>query len=314
MKENIQIYLVFLCCVLGLVLSTPVQAQQEPQYTQYMYNTQVINPAYAGSRGSLSVLGLYRTQWVGLDGAPQTANFSLNSPVGLQGIGLGLGVLHDEIGPQTASQVTADISYTIQLNDNDLKLAFGIKAGMNMMDINGEKLNWYNPNDPTYNFIVRHKTKPVIGAGFFLYDENWYVGLSSPNFLSTEYYDDTKVSVYNAHTHFYLSGGYVFQVSENLKLKPSVILKTIIGAPMSADVSLNAMFSEIFTLGAGYRFESNASFSALAGVQITNQLLIGYAYDLQTGALQHYNSGSHEIFLRFELGTRLQPKVNPRFF
>src|SRR5690625_5098438 len=219
MKHIKSPYFVLLVLIIGL-FAVPTQAQQEPQYTQYMYNTQVINPAYVGSRGSLSVLGLYRTQWVGLDGAPKTANFSINSPTGEEGIGIGAGVMHDETGPQTASQITADISYTIRMNDEGLKLAFGMKAGVNLLDIDGKKLDWYDPNDPSYNFIVKSKTKPVIGAGFFLYDENWYIGLSTPNFLSTEYYDDTKVSVYNSHTHFYLSGGYVFDINPNLKLKP----------------------------------------------------------------------------------------------
>ena len=301
-------------CFLSLFMTISVQAQQEPQYTQYMYNTQVINPAYAGSRGALSALALYRTQWVGLDGAPKTGSFSLNSPLGVENIGVGFGILRDEIGPQTSSQITADFSYTISLNQRDTKLAFGMKAGINSVDIDGEKLDWYNPNDPSYNFVVRSKTKPVIGAGFFLYDQNWYVGLSTPNFLSTHYnYDDTKVSVYNSKMHFYLSGGYVFDVSSALKLKPAGVLKMVLGAPASFDATLNAMLYETLTLGVGYRFQSNGTFNGLAGFQITDQILIGYAYDLQTGALQHYNSGSHEIFIRFELGI-MSPKVNPRFF
>ncbi len=288
--------------------------QQEPQFTQYMYNTQVINPAYVGSRKSLSVFGLYRTQWVGLDGAPKTGNFSINSPIGIEGVGVGLGIMNDKIGPQDATQVTADVSYTLQLNDRGLQLAFGIKGGINVMDIDGSRLDWYNPNDPNYDFIVRHTSKPVIGTGFFLYSENWYVGLSTPNFLTTSYYDDVKVSVYNSKSHFYLSGGYVFEMSDNLKLKPAAILKAVQGAPLSGDVSLNALFVDTFTLGAGYRWDANSGVNAMAGFQITNQLMLGYAYDFQTGALAHYNSGSHEIFLRFELGTRYRSKVNPRFF
>src|SRR5699024_5551883 len=178
----------------------------------------------------------------------------------------------------------------------------------------GEKLNWYDPNDPSYNFIVKNKTKPIIGAGFFLYDKNWYLGLSSPSFLYTEYYDDTKVSRYNSPTYFYLSGIYVFTSNETLTLKPATIFKVASATSMSADVTLNALFLETFTLAAAYRFQATSTFNALAGFQVTDQIMIGYAYDLQTGALQHYNSGSHEIFLRFELGTRVQPKVNPRFF
>ena len=312
MKYKITLIVLLPLLFLGFVQEA--LAQQEPQYTQYMYNTQVINPAYAGTRGSLSILGLYRTQWVGLDGAPKTANFSLNSPIGIQGIGVGLSVMNDKIGPQESTQVTADIAYQFPINDRGTMLSFGMKAGANIIDIDGNKLNWYNPNDPSYDFIVRHSSKPVIGAGFFLYNENWYLGLSTPNFLTTSYYDDVKVSVYNSKAHFYLQGGYVFNITDNFKLKPAAILKAVSGAPLSGDVSLNALFANVVTVGAGYRWDSNDAINAMAGLQVTNRIMVGYAYDFQTGDLAHYNNGSHEIFLRFELGTRLKPKVNPRFF
>ncbi len=312
MKDTITALLVL--PVLLLAISKKSYAQQEPQFTQYMYNTQAINPAYAGSRGSLSILGLYRTQWVGLEGSPETINFSLNSPIGIQGVGIGVGAVRDHIGPIEASQITADISYTLPLNDRGTKLAFGMKAGLNIMDIDGRKLTWYDPDDPQYGFVIQNKSRPVIGAGFFLYNEHWYIGISTPNFLTTSYYDDVKVSVYNSRGHFYLHGGYVFDLHEDLKLKPAFVLKAVGGAPLSADLSLNALFMNTFNVGAGYRWDANSSFNAMAGFQVTRKLLLGYAYDFQTGDLAHYNKGSHEIFLRFELGTLLKPKVNPRFF
>lgn len=315
MVKNLRILvLLVIAACLGLY-SHSALAQQEPQYTQYMYNTQVINPAYVGSRGSLSVLGLYRTQWVGLDGAPETLNFSANSPIGVKGVGLGLGFMKDRIGPTTTNQMTADFSYTISLNEEDLKLAFGVKGGVNFKDVNGDRLNWYNPNDPSYNFVVRHKSAPVFGAGFYLYDKNWYIGFSSPSLFATEYnYDDTKVSVYDSKAHFYLSGGYVFQINPNFKLKPAVVIKVASGTPWSGDFTLNTLLYDRLTLGAGYRYRANSGINGLAGFQITDKMMIGYAYDFQTGDLAHYNHGSHEIFLRFELGTRSKPKVNPRFF
>ncbi len=299
--------------LIGFILGTStVQAQQESQYTQYMYNTMSINPAYAGSRGSLSILALYRAQWVGLDGAPRTMNFSANSPIGVRGVGIGLSFISDEIGPSSQSQITADFSYTLQLNERGTRLAFGVKVGVNSMDINGKKLDWYNPNDPIYNFVIRHKMKPIIGTGLFMYDKNWYLGFSVPNLLSTRYYDDVKVSVYNSKAHFYLTGGYVFDISPNFKLKPAALIKATSGAPVSLDVTINALLMNKLTLGAAYRFD--AAVSALAGFQISPNIMVGYAYDYSTTDLGHYNSGSHEIFLRFELGTRSQPKVNPRFF
>lgn len=312
MKYTIKVFI--LLSILFLGVKNKSFAQQEPHYSQYMYNTQVINPAYAGSRGSLSIFGLYRNQWVGLDGAPETLNFSLNSPIGVQGVGVGLGFMMDKIGPQDASQVTADFSYTIQLNNRGTKLAFGMKGGVNIMDIDGSKLNWFDANDPHYEFMIQHKSRPVIGAGFFLYNNNWYLGLSTPNFLATSYYDDIRVSVYNSKAHYYLSGGYIFDINYDFKLKPAFILKAVQGAPLAADFSLNSLFFDTLNLSVGYRWNANSTINALAGFQISDKLLLGYAFDFQTGELAHYNKGSHEIFLRFELGTRLKPRVNPRFF
>ena len=285
------------------------QAQQDSQFTQYMYNTVSVNPAYAGTRGSLSLVGLYRNQWVGLDGAPETLNFSLNSPIGIQGVGIGLGFTSDKIGPSSESIITADFSYTIPVSDN-ANLSFGIKAGLSMMDLDPSKLTIYNPND--YDLQQQNRSSPIIGAGLYLHSDKWYVGASSPNLMETEHYDDIQVSTATEKTHMYFIAGYVFTLNENLKLKPAILAKAIMGSPLSIDISANALFYEKFTFGLAYR--PDAAVSALAGFQITDQIMIGYAYDYETTELSKYNDGSHEIFLRFELGTKLKAKVNPRFF
>ncbi len=309
MKTNLSyLYIVLMGCL--LLFGEPVHAQQESQYTQYMYNTMSINPAYAGSRGSLSILALYRAQWVGLDGAPKTMNFSANSPIGVRGVGVGLGFMSDEIGPSTQSEITADFSYTLQLNERGVKLAFGLKGGISLLNVDPNKLTIYNPND--YDLRLSNFSAPIFGLGVFMYGRNWYVGLSTPNFLETEYYDDVQVSTASAKAHFYLTGGYVFDISPNFKLKPAALVKATSGAPVSLDVTINALLMNKLTLGAAYRFD--AAVSALAGFQISPNIMVGYAYDYTTTNLGHYNSGSHEIFLRFELGTRSKPKVNPRFF
>lgn len=304
--SNIIVLLLFVSMIFVM---PSAQAQQDSQYTQYMYNTHAVNPAYAGSRGSLSIMGLYRNQWVGLDGAPKTLNFSMHSPIGVKGVGLGLGFVSDQIGPTAESMVTADFSYTITL-ENELKLAFGMKGGLAIWDMDPTKLNIYNPND--YNLRQENTSSPVIGSGIYLYTPKWYVGLSTPNILETKYYDDVKVSVASEKTHFYLIGGYVFTLNPNLKLKPAILAKAVVGAPLALDFSANALINENLTLGLAYRLD--AAVSALAGFQITDQMMIGYAYDYDTTSLGNYNSGSHEVFLRFELGTRLKAKVNPRFF
>ncbi|MBJ7881650.1 type IX secretion system membrane protein PorP/SprF [Gelidibacter salicanalis] len=285
------------------------QAQQDSQYTQYMYNTVSVNPAYAGSRGSLSIMGIYRNQWAGLDGAPETLNFTLHSPIGVRGVGLGLGVVSDKIGPSDESMVTADFSYTLDLA-RDVKLSFGMKGGVSIWNLNPDKLTIYNPND--YNLRRENNTSPVIGTGLYLYTQKWYMGLSSPNILQTEYYDDVQVSTASEKTHIYLIGGYVFDINPNLKLKPAFMAKAVVGAPLAIDVSANALMYDTVTFGLGYRVD--AAVSAMAGFQISDHIMMGYAYDYDTTEFGNYNNGSHEIFLRFELGTRLRAKVNPRFF
>ena len=308
---NIKLPKLFVFIALGLLLGTvhETYAQQDSQYTQYMYNTMSMNPGYSGSRGSLSMLALYRNQWVGLDGAPKTLNFGMHSPIGVQGVGLGLGFTSDKIGPSTESIITADFSYTIDFA-NDVKLAFGIKGGYSLLDLDPSKLNIYNPND--YNLEQKSYGSPIIGAGFYLYSDKWYLGLSSPNILETEHYNDVQVSTATEKTHIYLIGGYVFKLSENLKLKPAFLTKAVIGAPLAIDISANALLYDRITFGLAYRLD--AAVSAMAGFQVNDNIMIGYAYDYETTELTNYNSGSHEIFIRFELGTKLRAKVNPRFF
>ncbi len=308
---NIKLPKLFVFILLGCMFSAvhEVQAQQDSQYTQYMYNTVSVNPAYAGTRGSLSMIGIYRNQWVGLDGAPETLNFSVNSPIGVQGVGLGLGFTSDKIGPSTESIITADFSYTIDVSQNT-KLSFGIKGGFSLLDLDPNKLLIYDPND--YDLAQKSYSSPIVGAGLYLHSDNWYLGLSSPNLLETEHYDDVQVSTATEKTHIYFIGGYVFTLNSNLKLKPAVLAKAVTGAPLALDISANALMYDRFSLGLAYRLD--AAVSAMLGFQVTDNIMIGYAYDYDTTPLGNYNDGSHEIFLRFELGTKLRAKVNPRFF
>jgi len=302
---------IFVFILLGLLFATAhqSQAQQDSQYTQYMYNTMSMNPGYTGSRGSLSMLALYRNQWVGLDGAPETLNFGIHSPIGVQGVGLGLGFTSDKIGPSSESTISADFSYTINFAE-DIKLSFGIRGGYSLLDLDPNKLTIYDPND--YDLSQKSYGSPMVGAGFYLYSDQWYLGLSIPNFLETDHYDDVQVSTATEKQHIYLIGGYVFTLNPNLKLKPAFLTKAVVGAPLAIDVSANALLYDRVTFGVAYRFD--AAVSAMAGFQVNDNIMIGYAYDYETTELSRYNSGSHEIFLRFELGTRLRSKVNPRFF
>lgn len=285
-------------------------AQQDSQYTQYMYNTININPAYAGSRGALSLFGLHRTQWVGLDGAPVTNSFSVNTPINNSKLGVGLSFVNDRIGPTKENMISADISYTIHTSER-YKLSFGLKASANLFSLDRDRLNPENQDDPSlYGFT--NKFSPNIGAGVYFHSDKMYVGLSVPNFIQNYAYDDNDIVVNKERMNFYLIGGYVFDFSPTLKFKPAVLSKLITGAPLQVDVSANFMFNNQFVLGAAYRWD--AAWSAMAGFQITNGLYLGYAYDMETTRLKNYNSGSHEIFLRYEFLNNFNRITSPRFF
>ncbi|WP_121967439.1 type IX secretion system membrane protein PorP/SprF [Myroides sp. N17-2] len=292
-----------------------MQAQQDPQYTQYMYNTNMINPAYAGSRGTLNVFGMYRTQWVGLDGAPKTANVSVSTPLGESGLGLGVNFTNDRIGAMDENNISVDLSYAIDLNA-DYKLAFGLKGTANLLSVDYTKLNIHNPTDPNSQENINNKFNPNIGAGLYLYSDRAYLGLSVPNFLTTDRYKDndreTEVATMRQKAHFYLMGGYVFDLSEKVLFKPAALVKAVSGAPLQVDLTANFLLYDKVTLGAAYRWD--AAVSALAGFQVNENMFIGYSYDFDTTNLKHYNSGSHEILLRFELFNRRSTINAPRFF
>ena len=286
-------------------------AQQDAQFTQYMYNTISINPAYAGSRGVISVLGLYRTQWVGLDGAPETSSFSVNTPVG-NNVGLGVSLVNDKIGPTNENNISADFSYSIPTSAT-AKLSFGIKGSANLFKLDPTKLTPEDQGDPQFQDL-RNKFTPNIGAGIYWHTDKAYVGLSVPNFIQTNRYDDNDVAIYKDQIHYYFIAGYVFNLDayETIKFKPATLIKMVEGSPLQIDASANFMFNDKFVIGVAYRW--NASVSALAGFQITEGLYLGYAYDLETTQLVKYNSGSHEIFLRFEFLNKNAGIISPRFF
>ena len=303
MRTKILIFALMLTCYSGF-------AQQDAQYTQYMYNTININPAYAGSRGVMSVFGLHRTQWVGLDGAPTTNTFSFNTPINNSNLGVGFSLVNDRIGPTSDNTISADISYTVKMNEV-YKLSFGVKASGNIFNLDTDKLDPAQANDPNLqNF--NNEFSPNFGAGVYLHSDKLYLGLSVPNFLQDSKYNDNEVAVFQERMNFYFIGGYVFDVSQSIKFKPAVLTKMVTGAPLQVDASANFLFFDKFMLGGAYRWD--AAVSALAGFQVTDGLFIGYSYDMETTQLRRYNSGSHEVFLRFELFNKVSKMVSPRFF
>jgi len=296
--------------VFSLLMVNESLAQQDPQYSQYMYNTMSVNPGYAGQRDVLSITGLYRTQWVGLDGAPKTQTFSLHSPLRNEKIGLGLSVVNDKLGPSSETYFDANFSYTIPLDVlKEYKMSFGLKAGFHVLSLDWSKGMYQNPDNAFGENL--NLFSPTIGAGVYWHNRKSYLGFSIPNFITTDHYDDFQESVAAEKLHYYIIGGYVFNLSQKTKLKPAFLLKAVSGAPLIADLSANFLFNEKITLGLAYRWDD--AISGLAGFQISDSLFIGYAYDYTTTNLSNYNSGSHEIMLRFE-PRQLGRILSPRFF
>nr|WP_315222312.1 type IX secretion system membrane protein PorP/SprF [uncultured Flavobacterium sp.] len=285
-------------------------AQQDAQFTQYMYNTISVNPAYAGSRGAMSIFGLYRTQWIGLDGAPETSSFSLNTPLNNTNLGLGVSLLSDKIGPTNETGLSVDLSYTVPTSET-FKLSFGIKGTANLFNLDIDKLNPEDQGDPQFQGL-NSKISPNIGAGVYWHSDKAYVGLSIPNFIETNRYSDNDVAIYKDKINYYFIAGYVIDMDPSVKFKPALLTKMVKGAPLQVDLSGNFMFNDKFVVGIAYRW--SAAVSVLAGFQITDGLYIGYGYDHETTSLRRFNSGSHEIFLRFEFLNKYSRITSPRFF
>jgi len=308
-------FAIILLILLGTFSSN---AQQDPQYTQYMYNTQVVNPAYAGQRDALSFGMLLRTQWVSLDGAPRTGTFTASTPLGaLSNMGLGLAIVHDQIGPAAETNINVDYSYSISTGTIS-ELSFGLKAGLDILDVDYTKLNIADANDPRFQNNVDNKVQPQIGAGVYFNTDKFYAGLSVPNFLATKHFDESSLANVDSSTiaaerlHYFLIAGYVFDLSDNLKFKPATLIKAVSGSPLQWDASANFLINEKFTIGAAYRW--SAAVSAMLGFQATDQIFIGFGYDYQSTDIEGFSDGSYELMLRFEIFKKPERVLTPRFF
>lgn len=290
-------------------MSLEVCSQQDSQYTQYIYNTMSVNSAYTGQRNVLSYLGLYRTQWVGIDGAPKTLTFGIHSPLKNENLGMGISIVSDQLGPIREDYINLNFSYTIRLN-RSTELSFGLKGGLHNLSSDFSRGNSFQNTDVAFNENIS-LFSPTIGAGLYLHSTRSYLGLSAPNFLTTEHYNDYKESLASERLHLFLIGGYVFNIDNDIKLKPAFLIKAVSGAPLIADLSINAMFNNRFVFGLAYRWDD--SLSGLTGLQVNKTLFIGYAYDYNTSIGNKYTGGTHEVMLRFEL-RQINKILSPRFF
>lgn len=306
-----------LLLLLGCALS-PIFGQQDAQYTQYMYNTMSVNPAYAGSRGQLSIAALYRSQWIGLDGAPETFTLNLHSPIRNSRVGYGISIVNDNIGDGVVQETYLDavVSYTIDVSQ-DAKLSFGLMASGNLLSLDFNGLEAFQQETVDADNID-NRFAPNFGLGMYYHTDKFYAGLSAPNLLESEHFDNSAGADENFlsvdRINFYMITGYVFDLRGNIKFKPAVLTKVVSGAPLQVDLSTSFLFNDKFSLGAAYRWD--AAISALVGFQLNQQLMVGLAYDREVTELgaSQFNDGSFELFLRWELIKSFERLVSPRFF
>ena len=295
---------------------TKTKAQQVPMYTQYMFNTLAINPAYAGSRNLVSATGLYRSQWSQMNGAPKTATFTIDAPLNGKKIGLGLQIMNDKIGVMNTTGLAGSYAYRLRLDPGTLSL--GLQGSVSQFKVDNTSVQ-LDPDgtseDPAFSNNI-NKTLFNFGTGVYYNSDRFYIGFSALDLLSNRLYD-SGVEVQSTNrakqaVHMFLASGYVFPLSESFNLKSSVLLKGVKGAPLEADLNATLWVNDVVAVGAQYR--TNADISLLTELQVTEQIRIGYAYDYSTTSLRNYNSGSHEIMLRYEFSFDAGRTITPRYF
>ncbi len=292
-------------------------AQQDAMYTHYMYNTLAINPAYAGSRDALTVTALDRYQWVGFSGAPMTQTLTMHAPIEDQHIGLGLSLLNDKIGPTNNTSLFADFSYIMQVTEKS-KLALGLSAGVNIFQASLNTLQLDQQSDPVFQTNINNKVTPNIGFGAYYYMERFYIGVSVPGLIQnnlsaiTQENGNTLIGV--EQRNYYLIAGTVINLSDNVALKPTALLKVTQGAPAQADLTGCFIIMKKFLIGAMYR--TGDAWGVLVGLDLTDQLHLGYSYDYSYGLSSSlYNSGSHEIMVRYDFLSIGKKQIHsPRYF
>jgi type IX secretion system PorP/SprF family membrane protein len=303
------LYSILLLILIGGTLT----AQQDPQYTQYMYNTISVNPGYAGSRGALTIGGLHRSQWVGIEGAPMTQTLFIHSPVFNEKVGLGFSAVNDKIGPINQTFLYGDLAYHFKLTQN-LKLGLGLKAGVNMFQPKIASLETAQANDPSFvNTTMRRTVAPNVGGGLYLHNDKFYFGISSPKMLQNKLRtgDSSQANILEKR-HMFVIAGMIIKASETVKIKPTLLVKATQGAPVSIDGTVEALFNDKWSVGLAHRWKE--SVSGLFGINITQGFKAGFAYDFTLTKLQKYNSGSFEIMLMYDFFRTRDKLKSPRYF
>ena len=291
--------------ILILVLtlgSYSINAQQAPMYTHYMNNTLVINPGYAGSRDALTVTALHRSQWVDFKGAPLTQTLTMHSPLRNEHVGVGLSLMNDKIGPTNNTSLFVDYAYILMLNEKS-KLAFGLSAGVNIFRASLSTLDLDQQNDPLFQSNINNRVKPNFGLGAYYYRESFYAGISVPYLIQNSYsvknLANESTLIEKEQRHYYFITGAMINISENLAFKPTAFVKVTPAAPIQGDFTASFIIMKKLLVGAMVR--TGDAFGGLVGLDITEQLHLGYSYDWSYGLkTSRYNQGSHELMLRYD--------------
>lgn len=300
-----------LITLIAFISIAKISAQQTPQFTQYMYNMSVVNPAYTTSNDGVLNLGvIHRKQWNNL--GPETSSAFVHKAFSNK-LEAGISYTRDKFNSFLSNNyANADIAYRLNVSDKST-LSFGIKAGANFYDFDSNGVILEDMNDEA--FTPFNKTLINLGAGLYFNTDKFYLGFSVPNFMKSKLndVDDVEDNSYQ-EIHYYLTSGYVFNLSDKFKFKPAFMSKYVSGAPLSLDITGNVLFNDRIELGIGYRLDE--SISGLVNFRVTPSLRIGYAYDHITNELDAGISASHEFILLYDLGLIFKKGYDksPRFF
>ncbi len=307
----------FIILAAAAFLPKGAAAQQDPMLSQYMFNGLYLNPAYAGSHDYWSSTLSFRSQWVGFDGAPMTTIAAVDGPIKSKNMGLGMILMHDEIG--VTKQNTASFNYAYQIKTSETtKFAMGINASISQFSANfgdPDFVVWDKEEDQVFQNDRTSKILPRFGVGMYYFGKKHYIGLSIPTLFAYQKGVDFNFDVTRAsflRRHYMFTAGYVFDTSTDIKIKPSVLLKYVQYAPMEMDLNFSTVYKDTYWAGISWR--TGDAVALILEYQANQRFRIGYAYDITTSKLRHYSNGSHEILIGIDFGKELVKVKTPRYF
>jgi len=299
--------------IVGIIAFSSANAQQDALYSQYMFNPLAINPAYAGTRNTISGIMLYRNQWVGINGAPKTVSMAVHSPIKGKNFALGLNLLAETIGPTNNSTFLGTYAYHLNLGKG--KISFGLRGGLYSFQLRNDELNYTNnvgKESVPYSSLV-----PNFDFGTYYHTDKFYAGFSANHLTNGQVKFSNNVETYNLNLHLMGFVGKAFVLTPNLVIKPSAIIKYSEAAPLNYDLNASVLMQKVLWIGASYRSSlseiNESSLVFITEYNINESFRLGYSYDFNLGDIRRYNSGSHEVFLGLDLYSKRKQSVSPRY-